>query len=52
MDKERILQKHGLTHENGAWYSAKENSHKHLIVKDGFLAKTDLCPSRCGTPIS
>ncbi len=41
MDKECILQKHGLTHENGAWYSEKENSHKHLIVKDGFLAKTD-----------
>ncbi len=41
MDKELILQKHGLIHENGAWYSDKENSHKHLIVKDAFLEKTD-----------
>ncbi len=40
-DKELILQKFGLCHENGAWYSDKENSHKHLIVKDGFLEKTD-----------
>ncbi|MCL2387788.1 MAG: hypothetical protein FWC89_09620 [Defluviitaleaceae bacterium] len=41
MDKELILQKYGLIHENGAWYSDKENSHKHLIVKDAFLEKTD-----------
>ena len=41
MDKELILQKYGLVHENGAWYSDKENSHKHLIVKDVFLQRTD-----------
>ena len=40
-DKELMIQKYGLIHENGAWYSDKENSHKHLIVKDSFLAKTD-----------
>ena len=41
MDKELIVQKYGLIHENGAWYSRKENSHEHLIVKDVFLKKTD-----------
>ena len=41
MDKELIIKKYGLVHENGAWYSQKENSHKHLIVKDAFLQKTD-----------
>ena len=41
MDKDLILKKYGLLHENGAWYSHKENSHKHLIVKDAFLPKTD-----------
>jgi len=40
-DKDLILKKYGLFHENGAWYSNKENSHKHLIVKDTFLQKTD-----------
>ncbi len=40
-EKNLILQKYGLIHENGAWYSDKENSHKHLIVKDAFLEKTD-----------
>jgi len=41
VDKELILQKYGLIHENGAWYSDKENSHKHLIVKESFLQKAD-----------
>ncbi len=41
MERHLILQKYGLKHENGAWYSDKENSHKHLIVKDSFLEKTD-----------
>ena len=41
MDKELIIQKYGLLYENGAWYSDKENSHKHLIVKETFLQRTD-----------
>ena len=41
MDKELIIQKYGLIHKNGAWYSNKENSHEHLIVKDVFLKRTD-----------
>ena len=41
-DKEYILRKFGLIHENGAWYSDKDNSHKHLIVKDSFYQKTDV----------
>ena len=41
-DKENILRKFGLIHENGAWYSDKDNSHKHLIVKDSFYQKTDV----------
>jgi len=42
MGKELIIQKYGLIHENDAWYSDKENSHRHLIVKDSFLQKTDV----------
>ncbi|MCL2325616.1 MAG: hypothetical protein FWC40_03840 [Proteobacteria bacterium] len=43
MDNDNILiiKKYGLIYENGAWYSNKENSHKHLIVKEVFLQKTD-----------
>ena len=41
MDKELIIQKFGLMHENGGWYSDRENSHRHLIVKDSFLRQTD-----------
>ena len=41
VDKENIINKHALIHENGAWYSCKDNSHKHLIIKDSFLEKTD-----------
>ncbi|MCL2350223.1 MAG: hypothetical protein FWC67_01960 [Defluviitaleaceae bacterium] len=41
MDKELIIKKHGLVFENGVWYSDKENSHKHLIVKETFLQRAD-----------
>jgi len=40
-EKSLIIKKYGLICENGAWYSDKENSHKHLIVKESFLQKTD-----------
>ena len=42
MDKERFIKKHGLIHENNAWYSHRENSHKHLIFKDAFYNKSDI----------
>lgn len=41
-DKEKLLNKYGLIHENHAWYSCGENSHKHLIFKDTFYEKTDV----------
>lgn len=41
-DKEHLVNKFGLIHENGAWYSHKENSHKHLIFKDGFYVRNDV----------
>jgi hypothetical protein len=41
-DKEQFIRKHGLIHENNAWYSHGENSHKHLIFRDGFFAKADI----------
>ena len=41
-EKELLIQKYGLIYENNSWYSDKENSHKHLIVKEGFLQKTDV----------
>jgi len=41
MEKELVIQKYGLINENGAWYSDKENAHKHLIVKEVYLQKTD-----------
>lgn len=41
-DKELLIQKYGLKHENNAWYSDKENSHKHLIFKDAFVERTDI----------
>ena len=40
-EKKLIIQKYGLTYENGAWYSDKENAHKHLITKETFLQRTD-----------
>lgn len=41
-DKELLIQKYGLKHENNAWYSDKENSHKHLSFKDAFVERTDV----------
>ena len=41
LDKENVIQKFGLIYEDGAWYSCKENAHKHLIVKDSFYQRTD-----------
>jgi hypothetical protein len=41
-DKEKITSKYGLIHENHAWYSHGENSHKHLIFKDAFYEKSDV----------
>lgn len=41
-DKELLIKKFGLIHENNAWYSDKENSHKHLIFKDAFVERTDV----------
>jgi hypothetical protein len=41
-DKQRLVEKYGLKHENCAWYSEKENAHKHLIFKDAFFERTDL----------
>jgi len=41
-DKENIIKKFGLLHQNGAWYSRTDNSHNHLIVKDDFYHKTDI----------
>lgn len=41
-DKELLIKKYGLIHENNAWYSDKENSHKHLIFKDSFVERTDV----------
>ncbi len=37
-----LVKKYGLKHEDNAWYSEKENSHKHLIFKDTFFEKTDI----------
>lgn len=43
MDEKLLLvEKYGLKHENNAWYSEKENSHKHLIFKDSFFERTDI----------
>lgn len=36
-EKQLLVEKYGLKHENCAWYSEKENAHKHLIFKDAFL---------------
>ena len=41
-DKENIIKKFGLIYENDAWYSCKENSHKHLIFRDSFYKRTDI----------
>lgn len=41
-EKQLLIQKFGLKHEENAWYSEKENSHKHLIFKDSFVERTDV----------
>ena len=43
MDEKMLLvEKYHLIHENNAWYSDRENSHKHLIFKDAFFERTDV----------
>ena len=41
-EKQLLVEKYGLKHENCAWYSEKENAHKHLIFKDAFFERTDI----------
>ena len=41
-DKELLIEKYKLIHENNAWYSDRENSHKHLIFKDVFYERNDV----------
>lgn len=41
-DKYLLTEKYHLKHENNAWYSERENSHKHLIFKDSFFEKNDI----------
>ena len=41
-EKNLLIEKYGLKHEESAWYSEKENSHKHLIFKDAFFEKNDV----------
>lgn len=41
-EKLLLIEKYKLKHENNAWYSERENSHKHLIFKDTFFEKTDV----------
>lgn len=41
-EKYLLAEKYRLKHENNAWYSEKENSHKHLIFRDSFFERTDI----------
>ena len=41
-EKLLLVQKYHLKHENNAWYSERENSHKHLIFRDDFFERADL----------
>ncbi len=41
-EKMMLVEKYYLINENNAWYSDRENSHKHLIFKDAFFERTDL----------
>lgn len=41
-DKQLLVEKYGLKHEYCAWYSEKENAHKHLIFKDVFFERADI----------
>ena len=42
MEKDSLVKKFGLMHENNGWYSNKDNSHKHLIFKDAFFERSDI----------
>ncbi|MDE7094726.1 MAG: hypothetical protein K2O52_07425 [Oscillospiraceae bacterium] len=46
-DKQLLIEKFHLKHENNAWYSERENSHKHLIFKDAFFERTDVIGLLC-----
>lgn len=37
-----LVEKYHLIHEDHAWYSVRENAHKHLIFKDAFFERTDV----------
>ena len=41
-EKHLLIEKHHLIHEDHAWYSVRENAHKHLIFKDAFFERSDL----------
>lgn len=41
-EKQLLIEKYHLIHENNAWYSDRENSHKHLIFKDVFYERHDV----------
>lgn len=41
-DKDNLINKFGLIHESGGWYSLKENAHKHLIFKDAYFERNDI----------
>ncbi|MDE5860695.1 MAG: hypothetical protein K2H28_00695 [Ruminococcus sp.] len=41
-EKYLLTEKYRLKHENNAWYSERENSHKHLVFKDSFFERTDI----------
>lgn len=41
-DKYLLTEKYHLKHEDHAWYSERENSHKHLIFKDAFFERSDV----------
>lgn len=41
-EKQLLIPNYHLKHENNAWYSERDNSHKHLIFKDSFFERTDI----------
>ncbi len=41
-EKQCLVEKYKLKHENNACYSERENSHKHLIFKDAYFERTDV----------
>ncbi len=44
-EKYLLIEKYKLKNENDAWYSERENSHKHLIFKNSFFERTDIIDS-------